>query len=197
MSSNYHLFTSLCLKGIVISSFALSPNSFAGDIRVNLEAPGDGLPYQGIANIRGWAVSTAGIDRIELYINGKYKADIPFGGKRQDVGNNFPQYPDSSESGFSMVYNYSVLATKQHQFSVKAIDNDGSEKEVSVSISTTSFDKPYIQDPDAFDLSQAQISAKNNTIDIKNMRLDGKAYNAKLTWRAESQLYQFNSITPR
>lgn len=197
MSSNSQKITSLCLKGIMISSIALSCSVFAGDIRVNLEAPGNDMPYQGIANIRGWAVSTAGIERIALYIDGKYKTDIPFGGTRQDVAKKFPQYPDASESGFSMVYNYSNLAKKQHQFSVVAIDADGAEKEVSVNISSIGFERAYISDATAFDLSNAQVSAKNNTIDIKNMRLDGKSYNAQLTWRAESQLYQFNSITPR
>ena len=45
----------------------------AGDIVFSVEEPTQNGKISGISNIRGWAISTAGIDRVELRINGVYK----------------------------------------------------------------------------------------------------------------------------
>lgn len=167
----------------------------SGTMQLNFESPQDGSPYQGVANIRGWAISSVGIDRVELYIDGVYATDIPSGGFRQDVGNAFPDFPGSSQSGFSMAYNFSKLGSGSHQFKVVAVDNDGATAEATADISILSFDSAFIGNPDAMDLEGATVTVQGNTMTINDLTLDGRLYNAQLAWRPETQRYQFTSIT--
>ena len=195
MSNKFRLFTGLCSKGLV--TLALAASAHGGDITFHLEAPQEGQAYQGVANIRGWAVSSAGIDRIELYIDDVYQTDIPFGGRRNDVNRAFPEHPGSLQSGFSRAYNYSKLSHGEHRFLVRIVDKEGDTQEKEVTLSTIGFSSAYIASADALDLSRATIEAHGQVIDIDNLILDGRAYDVQLTWRAESQLYQFTRITPR
>lgn len=168
----------------------------AGDIQLALEEPLDNSQYTGVANIRGWVVGSVGIDRVELYVDGALMTHIPMGGLRADVGDGYPQYPDSSNSGFSMAYNYSNLITGQHTIRVRAIDQEGAFKDVSATFNSTRFDNPFISDPSKINLDQAIISHDTQSILINNMTADGKTYDIKLGWRTAIQGYAITEITP-
>ena len=56
-------------------------------LRIALEEPVKGDTYSGVGNLRGWAVATVGVDRVEIWIDGAYAFDAPYGGARADVGN--------------------------------------------------------------------------------------------------------------
>ena len=47
------------------------------------------------------------------------------GGSRGDVGDAFPDYPDSGLAGFSMAYNYKNLPEGQHEIEVLAVSTEG------------------------------------------------------------------------
>ena len=49
--------------------------------------------HSGIGMIRGWAVSSDPIERVEVFIDGVYRFDIPHGGKRRDVGKHLRGHP--------------------------------------------------------------------------------------------------------
>jgi hypothetical protein len=118
------IFAFLATSGVVSTSMA-----WAGDIVLALEEPAANSTYTGVANIRGWVVGSAGINRVELSIDGELKTNIPVGGRRTDVGGAYLSYPDSSNSGFSMAFNYSNLASGQHAVLVRAIDREGVSKD--------------------------------------------------------------------
>jgi len=168
----------------------------AGDVRLTLEAPADGVAYTGVSNLRGWAVSSAGIDRVELYIDGIYRTDIPYGGKRNDVGDAFPQYPGADKAGFSMAFNMNNLANGPHRITVQAVDNDGDRAEAAATFEVNGFHQAFFPDLDAVDMSQASASGTGNRITIRNMSVDGVAYDITLVWRAEAQGFQFDQIAP-
>ena len=88
--------------------FSTGAVSAADDVlRIMLEEPVAGEIHGGVGNLRGWAVATAGIDKIEIMIDRVYAFDAPYGGARGDVGAAFPEVTNASESGFSLAYAYS------------------------------------------------------------------------------------------
>jgi len=168
----------------------------AGDIVLTLEEPSANSRYTGVANIRGWVVGSAGIHRVELSVDGELMTPIPMGGRRADVGDVYPQYPDSSNSGFSMAYNYSNLVAGQHTIRVRAIDQEGAFKDASATFNTVRFDNPFISDPSSINLGQATLSHDNRSIVINNMTAAGKTYDIKLDWRTAIQGYAIIDIIP-
>jgi len=171
---------------------------YAGTIEMHVEAPVVGLAASGIHNLRGWAVSTAGIDHVELYVDGSYRFDIPMGGKRGDVANQFPGnlYPGSEASGFSMAYNYALLADGAHSMTIRVVDNDQQDLARTVDFVVIGSTVGYVSDLSQFDLSQAVATGAGNTITIENARINGVAYDLELTWRTEAQQFQLSAITP-
>ena len=63
--------------------------------RVKLEEPVLNEIHTGVGNLRGWAIAD-GIAKIEIYVDGVYAFDAPYGGERGDVAGAFPDV-DSSE----------------------------------------------------------------------------------------------------
>ena len=93
---------------------SVSVPALADSMVLTLEEPQAGGTYTGVSNLRGWAVAESGIDKIELDIDGVYAYDIPMGGSRGDVGSAYPDFPNASQSGFSMAFNYKALAAGSH-----------------------------------------------------------------------------------
>lgn len=173
-----------------------SGSSLAGTIKMALESPAAANTYQGITNIRGWAISTSGIDRVELHIDGVLKTNIPSGGSRNDVGKANPGYPEASSSGYSMAYNYNLLSPGQHSILVRAYDKSGAHMDKTASINVIGFGS-NINDVAQFDLSDANVSAQDNRLTINGLTIGSTVYDAQLTWRAETQRYEFTEISPR
>ena len=168
----------------------------AGDIQFLLEEPTSGSAYSGVANVRGWAVSSVGINHIELLVDGVVKTNIPSGGLRKDVGNVYPSYPNSSQSGFSMAFNYSELTAGSHTIGINVIDNEGTKKSTTATFTVARFNTSFISDPATVSLSAATITDDNDkAISISNLQAGGKAYNVRLEWRTAAQGFALTSIS--
>ena len=72
-----------CLA-LLLTALVLSP-AHAAELIINLEEPVDGGTSSGVSNIRGWAVASDGIERIEVYFDGVFGFELPYGGRREDV----------------------------------------------------------------------------------------------------------------
>ena len=168
----------------------------AGDsIVMNLEEPAAGSTYSGVANVRGWAVAPQGLEKVELYVDDQFFSNIPFGGRRADVGNAYPNYPGSAQSGFAMAFNYSELAAGPHTFTVRAIDTTGGGRDARVTLNVTRFENAFMADPAAVNLDQATLARGGNTITVQNLVADGKRYNIQLDWRPAAQGFSVTAIT--
>jgi hypothetical protein len=191
MMINY--FKSMLLMVSIISPI-VSSIARAGEIIFVFEEPPVGSIYTGVANVRGWAVGSVGIDRVELYVDGQFFSALPLGGQRIDVGNAYPTYPGSANSGFSAIFNYSSLTAGPHTFRIRVVDREGVIKESSVVFSTVKFDNPYIADPTRFSLDGATGKFGGRSIAFENVVADGKIYNIQLDWRTEIQGFAITKI---
>ncbi|MGV6825431.1 MAG: hypothetical protein ACWA5Q_00495 [bacterium] len=185
---------SLLATTCALACMGMTLPATAGDIVVNLEEPKAATTYSGIGNLRGWAVSSVGIDRVELYIDGVFQTNIPAGGSRNDVAAGYPGYPDSDLSGFSMAYAYLKLSDGEHEIRIRAIDNDGDVEEIVRTFSTSNFGSTFIANPNAVNGTGASVSANGSTITIDGLKVNGTDYSVVLNWSPNSQGLVFSRI---
>jgi len=159
-----------------------------------LEEPAAGSVYSGVGNLRGWSVATVGIDRIEIWIDGVYEFDAPYGGARGDVGNIFPNIDNSSRSGFSLAWNYSNMTPGEHVITARAYNQNGQFTDSSASFTAIRFHKPFLRPNDQVDLSGAQCSVSDSQITLGDAVMDGEVYDILLDWRTAAQDFQIIEI---
>lgn len=177
-------------------SFTASLDSMDPDTRIvlALEEPPEAAVLSGIGNLRGFAASPDGIERVELLINGQASGDIPYGGSRRDVGNRFPDLPDSDDSGFSMAFNYNLLTVGENTITVRAISSIDSYRERSSTFTVTKFHREFFGGSIAADLSATQLATDGNDIAVQGMVIDGETYDVKLRWSTATQGFQIVEI---
>ncbi len=166
----------------------------SGVLEVSLEEPVEGQVHTGVGNLRGWAVASEGITKVEILIDGVLAFEAPYGGSRGDVGGAFPDVAGSSASGFSLAFNYSALVAGSHTLTAVAYDALGETKESSASFEVVRFDSPFIVDPNAVNLSNASCTVSSDEISIVNARVDGSLLDLMLKWRTAEQGFEIVEI---
>lgn len=162
-------------------------------LRVAIEEPFMGLPHSGIGSIRGWAISDAGITGVEVYVDGEFAFDAPYGGPRQDVGTAFPEVEGSSRSGFSAAFNFNALEPGQHIVTVLARDAMGNVKQASANFGVVSFNAEFIRPSTGLDLSGGACSLSSDAISVSDALINGSLYEITLQWRASTQGFELIS----
>jgi hypothetical protein len=170
---------------------ALAPGE---TLRLALEEPVAGSVYSGIGNLRGWSVASAGIDRIEIWFDGAYAFDAPYGGARGDVGNIFPDIANASSSGFSLAWNYNNMTPGEHTITARAYNQSDEFIESSSTFTVTRFHKPFFGADDEVELSGAQCAVSDSQISLEDVVMDGQVYDILLDWRTAAQDFQIIEI---
>jgi len=100
--------------------------------RICLDFPDDNTTVSESVAINGWAVSYAGIDRVDIYVDDVFLVEsIEQLTERSDVNasvNTVGQYKDALNSGFSYTIAAGVLSAGKHVIRVSAVSNDGSSQ---------------------------------------------------------------------
>ena len=88
------------------------------------------LTTSGDISITGWAVSSAGIDKLRLFFENDLIGEAEFGAERPDVGNKFPTIAQARKSGFSFYGQVDQAKVKaEHVILIELLLSDGSSKE--------------------------------------------------------------------
>jgi len=165
-----------------------------GVLEVRLEEPIEGQVHTGVGNLRGWAVASESITKVEILIDGVLAFEAPYGGVRVDVGGVFPDVEGSGESGFSLAYNYSGLAAGRHTVTAIAYNALGETQESSAGFEVVRFDSPFIADPNAVRLNDASCTVSSDEISIVDARVDGSVLDLMLKWRRAEQGFEIVEI---
>lgn len=163
-------------------------------LRMSIETPADGQVYSGIGTFQGWAVAQEGIDRVDLYVDGAFFQSAPYGGSRGDVGNVFPDVPNSNNSGYALAFNYGNLAEGSHSLRAVAVTEDGRTLEKFSSFSVTKFHKPFIGSQDTVNMNGAFCLVQGNRMSVVDALIDGKSYDISLEWRTGTQGFEIYRI---
>ncbi len=185
--------------GLVYSNNCKS--ALDASILLHIEEPASGkvTTKSGVGNIRGWAISQLGIDRVELYIDGVFQQNIPYGSKRQDVCDVYSEnvYSGACFSGYSNTFYYGSLDVGVHTILLRAYNSAGDHNDVSIDFNVVSFGKNYIHDDTRIKMnasSSALISSGKNSFIIESVTVDGKCYDIGFKWNTPSQSWSVNSI---
>ena len=92
----------------------------------SVDAPADEAIVDTNLHISGWALSPAGIERVEVRVDGRPYA-ARYGIARADVASVKPGYPNSAASGFEFSGDFAKLDPLRHAVAVVAIDRSGRE----------------------------------------------------------------------
>lgn len=163
-------------------------------LRVTLEEPVNAEIHSGVGNLRGWAVASQGIEKIEIHIDGNYAFDAPYGGARGDVGSVFPDVPGSTESGFSLAFTYGNLTAGTHTIEAVARTADGVEERSGATFEVVKFAQNFISDPQAVNLDNAECITTGDELKISNAVVAGQVYDLKLDWRRAEQGFEIVEI---
>lgn len=166
-------------------------------IRVFIEEPVEGASYSGVSNLRGWVVGPHELAQpLEVRIDGEKVFDLPVGGERADVGNAYPDYPDSDKAGFSMAFNYKDLLPGAHEITVRADDIKGNFNEAVVSFDTERFETAFIGDASEVDLTTTEpvTAVDSTTYQVRGATLEGKKWDFLLSWDNASQAFRISEI---
>ena len=166
----------------------------ASVFRVALEEPVSSETHTGVGNLRGWAVSSDGIAKVEIYIDGAYAFDAPYGGNRGDVGGAFPDISGSRQSGFSLAFNYSDLSSGPHRVSAVAYNALCDTKESAADFEVVRFASSFIASADAVNLNQSSCAVSSDEISIVDALVEGALYDLKLKWRRAEQGFEIIEI---
>jgi hypothetical protein len=167
------------------------------DLRLAVEEPSVGGMHSGIGMVRGWAVSSNPIERVEVFVDGEYRFDIPHGGLRGDVGNLFEKIENADHAGYASAVNFNGLGKGEHILLVRATDAFGSVKERSVEFGVARFQKGFISANDTIELGWAGISGLGGGLTIQGAVIDGEDYDISLEWRTATQGFEIIRIEKR
>ena len=167
-----------------------------GSIELAIEEPVQGSTVAGVGNIRGWALGDSNILSVALYIDGRYIADIPHGGTRNDVRDAFPVRPGSAEAGYSMAFAWGLLTPGSHQIRIRAIDFEGRSAEATGSFTVNSFGTEFIGEPEKVSVNGNVEKLDARTIRLNGVQADGVLYDVKLQWQPASQKFEMVEIKP-
>ena len=161
---------------------------------VFVEEPVSRETHSGVGLVRGWALASDGIVKVEVYIDGVYFQDAPYGGLRGDVAAAFPDVSGSEESGFALAFNYSELDEGAHTIKAIAYSTDGVTKQNSVSFEVVRFPNPYITSDDAVSFDGASCEVTTDEISIVDAHVEGDIYDLLLKWRGAEQGFEIVEI---
>jgi len=155
-----------------------------------LNEPANRGTHSGVGMIRGWVLSEEPIDRIEVYLDGGYAFDIPYGDPRPDVAAKFPDIEQARTSGFSVPFRFSALSARQHDIEVVAVDRFGNRSARSAIFDVVRFEKGYVGKADTPVMNWASASASEDTIVVRGVAVGDTGYTVVLQWETRSQKFE-------
>lgn len=91
----------------------------------------------GFVSVEGWAVARAGIQAVDVTLNGQPIGGAEIGLSRPDVGNRFPRISSARQSGFKFVRRSEQELHGEHLLAVTVRTCEGSEKDVQLPLQVT------------------------------------------------------------
>jgi len=161
---------------------------------ISLEEPVDGEVHGGVGNLRGFAFFQSGVEKVEIYIDGEFAFDAPYGGSRSDVADVFPEYDSALNSGFSLAYGYSNLSAGEHTVTARAIGSEGLLGESSSTFTVVAFNEPFISAGQNVDGTNSEISMFGDEIVVRSVKIGNDTYDLKLKWRTAEQGFEIVEI---
>ena len=93
--------------------------------RVESPAREPGVVTDQMLPIAGWALSKAGIEKVETYVDDEPLGLVEYGESRPDVAALYPEFPDGVDCGFVGAVPMADLADGPHRLEIRIVGRDG------------------------------------------------------------------------
>jgi len=182
--------TPLPLPGEVQSlppKIVMAPSQVYLPLIGSLESPAMGSKVSGVRTIHGWALDEKGISRIELFVDGKYYCDVPYGGTRRDIEKAYLLYPEAGRSGFALLYNFSALPAGDHTLLLKVFNSEDEVIDLAADVVLEKFHGDVVThiEPDKVWFPGVSVNGTGDTFDLE------------LAWSLQYQSFEISGILPR
>lgn len=103
--------------------------------RICIDSPrsGQSISSQGLT-VTGWALNSSGVKEVDILVDGVYVGKTTTKYSRLDVNKVFPGYLNGDNSGYSYTIGFDVLQLGNEKITVRAVGNNGTFTEQSVSV---------------------------------------------------------------
>ncbi len=97
--------------------------------RGSIDAPANNSIIKGDTVVRGWALDSSGVSKIEVLVDGKIIGQAQYGSPRPDVLKAYPDYQNAN-SGYQYILNTLNLTNGTHSLTVRGTGNNGIKKDL-------------------------------------------------------------------
>ncbi|MBX7307592.1 N-acetylmuramoyl-L-alanine amidase [Clostridium chauvoei] len=122
--------TELSGSGVVEAKTVMQP--VTNDMIISLENPLVDHNLTDSFFVKGWALSSNNVSEVEVFVDNKSVGQATYGVRRNDISKKYPNYPNSSQSGFTK--EVTGISNGAHTVKVVATDIKGVTKEASTII---------------------------------------------------------------
>lgn len=161
---------------------------------LKLEEPVDGEAISGVGNLRGYALGLDGVTKVEIFIDGEYAFDAPYGGSRTDVQDAFPDIPGAESSGFSLAYGYANLSPGVHSITARAMTPQGKVAEATATFAVLAFQQDFIFANQPVVIPTDGVFVSGDEINIRELSVDGQVFDVTLRWRTATQGFEIIEV---
>ena len=138
------------------------------DPKMNLDEPSNNITLTSDElRVAGWAIHGSGVKEVQVYLDQNYIGSTKTGGIRNDVGNVYPNYTNSSKSGFDAKFDISNISNGSKKLTVTMIANDGTKLSSTKTIN--------LKRVELIARSNLDIPSNNATINTNELRVAGWA----------------------
>lgn len=84
--------------------------------------------------VKGWAIASSGIKRVEIQAGGAAPVEARYGLYRPDVARHYPDVPNAERSGYQASLDTAALEDGERVIVIRALSSSGSRKEIQVPV---------------------------------------------------------------
>jgi len=179
----------------VAALYGAAPPPDLEPIVLHIDDPSQSGTQSGINTFRGYVVSVNDLASLRLYRDGVDRGELDHNGRRGDIANAFPDYPDALHSGVAFVENYGLLSAGVHEYQMVARDVLGRTASHTVTFNVVRYDDPFVANSSLISLQNANISNTADEITVNNLMHNGKQYRLRMRWKKQRQGFEATEIT--
>jgi beta-N-acetylglucosaminidase len=129
-----------------------------------LDSPKSGSTIDGVSTIRGWYLDGSGVEKVEVFVDGKWIGNAQYGLSRPDVAIVIPEYLNSN-AGFQYSLDTKQFTDGPHTLMIKETGKNGKTHSLSASI-TIKNGNPYL----SLNLMKPANITANDIVNFFNMK---------------------------
>ena len=106
-----------------------------------------------------------------------------------DVKDAYPNYPNAENSGFGVIWNWSLLSPGSHAIKVRIHNQDGQTQDLDATVTVKRFHGEYMTNvnPGTYVLPNCEVTGDGTTMN----------YDIDIAWSNASQGFQITDVIPK